>query len=143
MNQKESPHERLQLYEEILQSAEGILTITGEMTRALEQKDTDALIRALVRKQKKIDRIRERTVFPKGSDQSGGPEAERISVLESRLEEVYQKIHDLDNVNLRMAQDLMEEFRDVIQGIQKNQKVMRAYAGGRPKGQSILLSRVK
>ena len=143
MNQKESPHERLQLYEEILQNAEGILSITEEIARALEQKDTDALNRALVRKQKKIDRIRERTVFPKGSDQSGGPEAERISVLESRLEEVYQKIHDLDNVNLRMAQDLMEEFRGAIHGIQKNQKVMRAYAGGRPKGQSILLSRVK
>ena len=143
MNQKDSPHDVLRMYGEILQNAEGILSITEEMTRALEQKDTDALNRALVRKQKKIDRIRERTVFPEGTDQFAGPEAEKISVMESRVEETYGRIYDLEKSNLRMAQDLMEEFRDAIQGIQKNQKVMRAYAGERPEGQSILLNRVK
>ena len=143
MNQKAAPQDLLQLYEEILQNAEGILSITEEIARALEQKDTDALNRALVRKQKKIDRICERTAFLERTDQSAGPEAEKISVMESRVEETYRRIHDMEKRNLRMAQDLMEEFRGAIHGIQKNQKVMRAYAGGRPKGQSILLSRVK
>ena len=151
--------EILQLLSESLENAEEILKITEEMKEYIRRQDMDSLNRALDMRQTRIDRInfinaavgkKKKELAAQFSvrhleeiDKSRYPEAEEIRIVQERIEKTSRQIYGLEKNNLRNAQALLEEFRDTIKGIQRNQKAMRIYNGGSPEKQSILLNEVK
>ena len=151
--------EILQLLSESMENADEILKITEEMKEHIRRQDMNSLNRALDLRQARIDRISFINAAVRNKkkelaaqftvrnieeiDKSRYPVAGEIRNVQGQIKKTSRRIYDLEKNNLRNAQALLEEFRDTIKGIQRNQKAMRVYAGGSPEKQSILLNEVK
>ncbi|HHY81562.1 MAG TPA: hypothetical protein GX505_02655 [Clostridiales bacterium] len=151
-------NDMIQLTSQGLHGAECILSITADMKECIERQDVDSLNIAVDARQEKMDQLsmihaaykeKEKELLQYLSihsleeiDTGKYPQAAAVMDGRKKAMQIYSQAYDIEKVNRKNAEALLNNYKDAIKGLHANKKALQAYSGNES-GQSILINKVK
>lgn len=151
-------NESMNLSSKRLQDARQILKLTQEIKGYIEKKEVQALSQAIALRQRwmkqeedtrkkiqeKMEELRDQYAI-KSVEEIDQEEYCQVKVIlenKAKIKNIYSIAYQLDQENIKNAEELLEEYKGKIKGLHQGKRAFQVY-GKRPAMPSIMINKLK